>query len=101
MKNIYCPESITKMLRPYELKAFEEKNNVLNVEDYGITPMDKFVGTTTDISLKNHHTRVFTVYVLDAILKGNIAIITKWEPYSSAGIYLGHSQFKACIVLTL
>ena len=44
------------MLYPYALKAFAEKLNDLKVDDGGITPMEKFSGTTTDITLKNHHT---------------------------------------------
>ena len=48
---IYCPEAITKMLCPYALKAFAEQLNVLKVDDDGITPMEKFSGTTTYITL--------------------------------------------------
>ena len=44
------------MLWPYALKAFVEHLNVLKVNDDVITPMDKFAGTTTDISLKTFHT---------------------------------------------
>ena len=66
------------MLWPYSLKAFAEQFNVIKVDYYGITPMEKFLETTTYINLKNHHTWVYTVYVLDAILQGNIAGITKW-----------------------
>ena len=38
------------------MKAFAEENNLLKVDDNGITPMTKFAGTTTDITLKNNHT---------------------------------------------
>ena len=77
-KNRYCAEAITTMLWPYSLKAFAEQFNVIKVDYDGITPMEKFSGTTTYINLKNHHTWVYPVYVLDAILQGNIAGITKW-----------------------
>ena len=52
---IYWPEAITKILRPYSLKAFAEKFNVLKVDDYGISPMEKFSGTATYISIKKFH----------------------------------------------
>ena len=78
------------MLWTYALKAFLEQLNVLKVDDYYITPVEKFAGTTKENSLKNHHTWVCPVYVLDAILKGNIAELPKWEPISHAGIYIGH-----------
>ena len=53
------------MLWPYALKAFSEKLNVIKVDDVGITNMETFEGTTTDINIKNHHTWGFTVYVSD------------------------------------
>ena len=40
------------MVCPYVLKAFAEQLNVLKVETYGNTSMEKFTGTTTDISPK-------------------------------------------------
>ena len=52
------------MLWNYALKVFSEQINELNVDDYGINPMDKFTGTTTDTTIKNHHTWGFRVYVL-------------------------------------
>ena len=66
------------MLCLYELKAFAEKFNGLNVDFGGINPMEKFSGTTTDITLKNHNTWGYPVYVLDAILQVNVSGLTKW-----------------------
>ena len=40
------------MLCPHALKAFAEKFNVIKVGDDGITPVENFAGTTTDITLK-------------------------------------------------
>ena len=65
------------------------------MDDDGITPMEKFLGTKTDINLKNHHTWVCTFYVLDARLKGNIAGLPRWEPQSRAGIYIGNETYHA------
>ena len=48
---IYFPEAIAPMLCPYALKAFPEQLNVPKADDDGITPMEKFSGTTTDITL--------------------------------------------------
>ena len=94
-EKIYSPEAITKMLWTHSLKCFVEKLNVLKVDDNGINPMEKFAGTTTYITLKNKHTWVCKVYVLDEILKGNIYGLPKLEPRSRAGIYIGHSLFHA------
>ena len=74
----YWTESITTMLWTYSLKAFTEKINVLKVDDGGITLMEKFSETTTDIPLKNHHIWGCPVYVLDARSQGNISILPKW-----------------------
>ena len=68
------------------------------MDDDGVNPMEKFSGTTTDMYLKNRHTWGCPVYVLDAIFKGNISGLPKWEPHSHAGIYLGHSPFHAVSV---
>ena len=83
------------MLWPCSLKAFAKQLNVLNMDGAGFTPMENFSGTTTDITIKNQHTRCFPVYVLDSIFQGNIVVLPKWEPRSLAGIYLGPSQFHA------
>ena len=57
--------------------------------------MEKFIGTETDNSLKNHCTWVFPFYFLGSRLQINIAILPKWEPRSSVEVYLGHSPFHA------
>ena len=59
---IYWPKAITTLLWPYELKAFSGIFNELKVNDYGITPMKKLSSTTTDITIKNHHTWGCPVY---------------------------------------
>ena len=94
----YWPEAVTPMLWTYELKAFEEKLNVLKLDDDEITPMEKFSGTTTDISLKNYHKWVYPVYILDTRLQGNIAGLPRWGPRSRSVIYLGRSPFHAVSV---
>ena len=93
--NRYWTEAISKNLRPYILKAYEEKFNDLKLDEYVITTMENFPGTTTDITLKNHHTWVFPVYVSDKILQGNIDLFPKWGPHYHEGIYLGNSTFHA------
>ena len=57
------------MLWTYALKVSVEQLNKIKVNYYGFTTMDKFAGPTTDINLKNHHTWVCPVYVLDAKLQ--------------------------------
>ena len=91
----YFLEAITTILWTHSLKAFIEQLNVIKVDDDGITPMEKFAVTTTDNTLKNHHTWGCPVYVLDTRLQGNLSGLTKWEPRSRAGIYLVHSPFHA------
>ena len=83
------------MVWPYAMKYFAEQWNVIKVGDDGITPMEKFAGTTTDITLRNHHTWGFPVYVLGAILQVNISVLSNWKPLPRAGMYLGHSPSHA------
>ena len=64
--------------------------------------MEKFAGTTTDITIKIHHTWGCPVYVLDVILKGNISGLPKWKTRSQAGIYLGRSPcHKGSVAMVL
>ena len=83
------------MLWPYALKDFAEQLNLLKVDDDRITLMENFAGTTRYITLKNYHTWGCPVYVLGTIFQGDISGLTKWEPRSHAGIYIGHSTFHA------
>ena len=65
------------MLWYYALKSFVEQLNYLKLNGDRVTPMEKFSGTTTDITLKNHHIWGYKVYVLDAGLQGHLAELTK------------------------
>ena len=40
-----------------------EQLNELKVDDYGVTPVEKFAGTKTDFTLKNTHSWGCSVYV--------------------------------------
>ena len=53
------------------------------MDDDGITTMEKFSGTSTEIS-----TWGYQVYVLDEILQVNIHGLPNREPLSCAGIYI-------------
>ena len=68
------------MLWIYALRAFEEKFNVVKVDDDGISLTEKFSGTTTYITLKNNHTWGCSVYVLDARLEGGISGLPNVDP---------------------
>ena len=68
---------------------------------YGITPIEKFSGTKTDLTLKNYHTWGFLVYVLYSIFQVNISGLTNWEPRSHAGIYIVNLPFYAGSVALL
>ena len=48
----YFLEAIATIIWSYVLKDFSEQLNELKVDVYGITTMEKFAGTTTDITLK-------------------------------------------------
>ena len=92
-ENIYGLEEKITMLCPYLLKAFEEQLNAFKVDYDGVTPMYKFVRSTTDTILKNHHMWVCPVYVLNTRIQGNIYDLHKCEPNSCTWIYISHSPF--------
>ena len=80
------------MTRGNNYNVMDLRPEIICRKYYGVTTMEKFARIKKFITLKNHHTLGCAVYVLDARLQYNIASLTKWEPYSCAGIYLGHSQ---------
>ena len=57
------------MLWPYTLNDIYEQLNNLNVDDYGVTPMEKFPGNKTYITLKYQHRWGCPVYVLAASIQ--------------------------------
>ena len=61
----------------------------------GINPMENFAGTTTYISHENNPTWGCLVYVSDAILQENIAVLPQWGPRSNADIYFCYLPFHA------
>ena len=69
------------MLCTYELKVFEEQLKKLKVYDYGITTMEEFADKTTYITIKNNHTWICIVYILDEILQEKIYGLPKWEAH--------------------
>ena len=68
------------------------------MDDDGINPIEKFSGTKTEITLKNHNTWGCPFYILNEILKGNISGLPKWEHRSCEEIYLVHSPFNTVSV---
>ena len=52
----YWTEAITTMVWTYVPRYLVEQLNLLNVDDDGITPIEKFAGITTDTTPKNHDT---------------------------------------------
>ena len=69
---IFFLEAKATMLWPYTLNAFAEQFNEVKVDDYDITPIEKFAGTPTHISHKNQHTWGCPFYVVYETLQGNI-----------------------------
>ena len=76
------------MLFPYVLKYFSEQLNELKVNDDGVTTMEKFADTTSEINPKNHHIWGLPVYVLDSRIHDTIGGFTRWERDKSQGSYL-------------
>ena len=66
------------MLCTYALKSFVGKLTEIKVNDDGITYMEKFAGKITDITIKNFHTWVCKVYVLDSRVEGNVSGLPNW-----------------------
>eukprot|EP00957_Ditylum_brightwellii_P109563 8356090-Ditylum_brightwellii.AAC.1 len=87
---------ITSALWPFCYKAAEEQHNKLDVDAEGWSPLERFLGYKDEIAAEDFHTWGYPVYVLDSSLKSGTGIgPPKWDPYSRAGVYLGHSPHHA------
>ena len=85
------PEVVTKSLWPYALKASVRARNKYHLDENGLSPEEKLSGIKMKHSLKHEHPLFCPVYVLDRRLQGGHGGLPKWNPRSSAGVYLGHS----------
>ena len=56
------------------------------VNDDGVTPMEKFASTTTDITIKSNHRLGCPVCVLYARLQVNVYVLPNWVSQSRAGL---------------
>ena len=64
---------------------------ILETDKDGKMPEQSLSGVEFQIFLKEYHTWGLTVFILESPLKGGLEGITKWEPMSITGVYLGHS----------
>ena len=95
--NWYCPEAVNTLLRYYGPN--ESAEQMKKVENYGVTTMETFDGTTTDITLEYHQKWGCLVYMLDARLQNlNTTGLPKWDLHASMRIYLGNSPFHTSLV---
>ena len=86
----HWPTMIAVILWPFAFKYAEMLHNHLHLDNNGLSPAQKFCMTTENINLHDLHTWGCLCYVLDKYLQ-NSNMLTKWEPRSRLGIYLGHS----------
>ena len=93
------PQMIDSMFWPFALKAYTERLNCLQLDNYGQTPESRMAGVPLQknhVRVSNYHTLFCPVYVLDSRLQSaGGAGPPKWQPRSRIGVYLGHSPFHA------
>ena len=85
---------IAVILWPFAFKYAELLHNHLHLDKNGLSPIQKFCKTTETFDLHDLHTWGCPCYVLDKDLQ-NGNMLSKWEPRSRLGIYLGHSPCHA------
>ncbi len=89
------PEVVNKSLWPFAYKAACRARNEFKLDENLLSPNEKISGVKLKQTVKNEHTLFCPVYTLDKKLQGGIGGIPKWDPRSSAGLYLGHSPEHA------
>ena len=85
---------ITTVLWPFVFKYAELQYNNLSVDEYGLSPAEKFGDTPVKIELQNFHTWGCPCYMLDSRAQTG-QMVPKWDPRSRLGIYVGHSPCHA------
>ena len=89
----YWPEMISTILWPYALKAASIRYNQLHFNKDGLSPEQRFSGTTVQPMVTNRHPWGCPVFVMTDSARENLS--PKWDPRSRVGIYLGHSPTHA------
>ena len=89
------PAAIGSILWPFAWKDFERRYNNLFLDEDGLSPLNRFTGTTVRSDLRQFHPFGCPVFVLSAGLQSVGSSIPKWDPRARAGIYLGHSPCHA------
>jgi hypothetical protein len=85
------PEVVSKQFWPFAYKAACRARNKFKLDKNGISPEEKLAGVQSKRNIKHEHPLFCPVYTLEKKLQGGIGGIPKWEPKSTAGVYLGHS----------
>ena len=85
------PEAIGTILWPFAWKDFERRYNNLFLDTDGLSPLNRFTGTTVRTDIRRFHPFGCPVFVLASGLQNAGSMIPKWDPRARVGIYLGHS----------
>ena len=85
---------IAVLLWPFAYKYEELLYNNLHLDTKCLSPAQKFCSSIQTMPLKDIHTWGCPCYVLDFRLQTG-KMISKWEPRSRLGVYLGHSPCHA------
>ena len=65
-------------------------HNNLHLDEKGMSPIQKFSGTTENINMHDLHTWGCPCHILDRRMQSG-SMIPRWDSRSRLGIYLGHS----------
>ena len=89
------PQVITKSLRPFAIKAACRARNRFNLDDSELSPEMILANLKMKAEIRNEHPLFCPVFTLNKILQSETGMMPKWNPRSTAGVYLGHSHDHA------
>ena len=90
-----CPEEVSTMLCPFSFKAAFQRYNILEMDDDGKTPEQKFSGVAFQIFPTDYHTWEFPVFVIESSLYGALEGLTKWDSRAKTGVYIENSPLHS------
>ena len=88
---IFCPETTTHMLWPFEISASINLENTLNLDENWRSPLQKLTSTDVLPTLRGYHNWGCPLHVLESNVQTLPKGLPKWKPSVRTYIYLCHS----------
>eukprot|EP00957_Ditylum_brightwellii_P011160 845498-Ditylum_brightwellii.AAC.2 len=89
-------KDITSTLWPFCYRVVKERQNRLDLNSNGMSPLEVLLGHREEITVEDYHSWGCPIFALDSKLQSGQGIGSlKWDPRAHIEVYLGHSPVHA------